>query len=185
MDRFDYTKGIWSGCSAIERMLEKHPEMQSRFTFVQVAAPSRSALEEYRLFQERIQQLAEDQRAVRNAGRPVIRLLAQHHGHEELNRLYRAADACLVTSLHDGMNLVCKEFIAARDDERGVLVLSQFAGAAREMPEALIVNPYHVEETPMPCTTRCTCPSQSSGSAWRACEAPCASSTSIAGRGAC
>jgi trehalose 6-phosphate synthase len=76
-----------------------------------------------------------------------VRLLAQHHEHDEVNKLYRAADACLVTSLHDGMNLVCKEFVAARDDERGVLILSRFAGAAREMPEALIVNPYHVEET--------------------------------------
>jgi len=73
--------------------------------------------------------------------------VAQHHDHAAVNQLYRAADACLVTSLHDGMNLACKEFIAARDDERGVLILRRFAGAAREMPEALIVNPYHVEET--------------------------------------
>jgi trehalose 6-phosphate synthase/phosphatase len=74
-------------------------------------------------------------------------LLAQHHEHDAVNELYRAADMCVVTSLHDGMNLVCKEFVAARDDERGVLILSRFAGAAREMTEALIVNPYHVEET--------------------------------------
>ncbi|MEO8924103.1 MAG: trehalose-6-phosphate synthase, partial [Caldimonas sp.] len=72
--------------------------------------------------------------------------LAQHHEHDALNELYRAADVCLVTSLHDGMNLVCKEFVAARDDEQGVLILSRFAGAARELTEALIVNPYHVEE---------------------------------------
>src|SRR5207302_2336398 len=77
---------------------------------------------------------------------PVIRLLAQHHDHEQVMHLYRAADVCMVTSLHDGMNLVCKEFVAARDDERGVLILSRFAGAAREMPEALVVNPYHVED---------------------------------------
>jgi trehalose 6-phosphate synthase len=77
----------------------------------------------------------------------VIRLLAEHYDHDVINELYRAADVCLVTSLHDGMNLVCKEFVAARTDERGVLILSRFAGAAREMPEALIVNPYHVEET--------------------------------------
>ena len=148
VDRFDYTKGILERLHAVERMLEKHPEWQSRFTFVQVAAPSRSALEEYRLFQERITAVV--QRINERFGRPgapVVRLLAQHHGHEEVNKLYRAADACMVTSLHDGMNLVCKEFIAARDDERGVLILSRFAGAARELPEALIVNPYHVEET--------------------------------------
>ena len=148
VDRFDYTKGILERLHAVERMLEKHPEWVPRFTFVQVAAPSRSALEEYRLFQERIQAVTE--RINARFGRPeapVVRLLAQHHEHEEVNKLYRAADACLVTSLHDGMNLVCKEFVAARDDERGVLVLSRFAGAARELPEALIVNPYHVEET--------------------------------------
>ena len=148
VDRFDYTKGILERLHAVERMLEKHPEMQSKFTFVQVAAPSRSALEEYRVFQERIQAATEriNTRFARS-GPPVVRLLAQHHEHEEVMKLYRASDACLVTSLHDGMNLVCKEFVAARDDERGVLILSRFAGAAREMPEALIVNPYHVEET--------------------------------------
>ena len=70
-----------------------------------------------------------------------------HFDHPELTRLYRAADVCMVTSLHDGMNLVCKEFVASRDDERGVLILSRFAGAARELQEALIVNPYHIEET--------------------------------------
>ncbi|RYF19196.1 MAG: trehalose-6-phosphate synthase [Comamonadaceae bacterium] len=148
VDRFDYTKGILERLNAVERMLEKHPEMQQRFTFVQVAAPSRGALEEYRSFRERIERVTE--RINARFGRPeapVVRLLAQHHDHDAVNRLYRAADVCLVTSLHDGMNLVCKEFVAARDDERGVLVLSRFAGAAREMPEALIVNPYHVEET--------------------------------------
>jgi trehalose 6-phosphate synthase len=148
VDRFDYTKGIFERFNAVERMLEKYPEWQGRFTFVQVAAPSREALEEYRSFQERIARTAE--RINARFGRPdapVIRLLAQHHGHEEVNKLYRAADVCMVTSLHDGMNLVCKEFVAARDDERGVLILSRFAGAAREMPEALVVNPYDVEET--------------------------------------
>jgi trehalose 6-phosphate synthase len=148
VDRFDYTKGILERLNAVERMLEKHPEWQDRFTFIQVAAPSRGALEEYRAFQERIQRTTE--RINARFGRPeapVVRLLAQHHDHVQVTRLYRAADVCMVTSLHDGMNLVCKEFVAARDDERGVLVLSRFAGAAREMPEALVVNPYHVEET--------------------------------------
>jgi alpha,alpha-trehalose-phosphate synthase [UDP-forming] len=148
VDRFDYTKGILERLNAVERMLEKHPEWQDRFTFVQVAAPSRGALDEYRAFQERIQRATD--RINARFGRPeapVVRLLAQHHEHDAVMRLYRAADACMVTSLHDGMNLVCKEFVAARDDERGVLILSRFAGAAREMPEALVVNPYHVEET--------------------------------------
>lgn len=147
VDRFDYTKGILERLHAVERLLEKYPQWQGRFTFVQVAAPTRSALEEYQAFRQRIVQVVT--RVNGRFGRPgqdVVRLLDRHHEADEVNRLYRAADVCLVTSLHDGMNLVCKEFVAARDDEQGVLVLSRFAGAARDMPEALIVNPYHVEE---------------------------------------
>ncbi len=148
VDRFDYTKGILERLHAVERMLEKHPEWLGRFTFVQVAAPSREVLEEYRAFQDRITQVSQRiNERFRDPSGPVVRLLSTHHEHAAVNELYRAADVCLVTSLHDGMNLVCKEFVAARDDERGVLILSRFAGAAREMPEALIVNPYHVEET--------------------------------------
>jgi trehalose-6-phosphate synthase len=147
VDRFDYTKGILERLYAVERLLEKHPEWRGRFTFVQVAAPTRAALEEYQAFAQRIEQVTSRiNKRFASGGRDVVRLLAQHHEHDQVNRLYRAADVCLVTSLHDGMNLVCKEFVAARDDEQGVLVLSRFAGAARDMPEALIVNPYHVEE---------------------------------------
>jgi trehalose-6-phosphate synthase len=148
VDRFDYTKGILERLHAVERLLEKRPEWIGRFIFVQVAAPTRSSLEEYRVFQERIQRVT--QRINERFGRPgyqPVHLLAQHHEHDAVTELFRAADICVVTSLHDGMNLVCKEFVAARDDEQGVLVLSRFAGAAREMTEALIVNPYHVEET--------------------------------------
>jgi len=148
VDRFDYTKGILERLHAVERLLEKRPEWIGRFVFVQVAAPSRSLLEEYQTFQERIGRLAEriNERFGRPGYRPV-HLLAQHHEHDAVTELFRACDVCVVTSLHDGMNLVCKEFVAARDDEQGVLILSRFAGAAREMTEALIVNPYHVEET--------------------------------------
>ncbi|MBN8511138.1 MAG: trehalose-6-phosphate synthase, partial [Burkholderiales bacterium] len=148
VDRYDYTKGILERLNAVERLLEKWPEWVGRFVFVQVAAPTRSALDEYRSFQERVQRLAD--RINRRFGRPgcqPVHLLAEHHEHDAVTELFRAADLCVVTSLHDGMNLVCKEFVAARDDLRGVLVLSRFAGAARELPEALIVNPYHVEET--------------------------------------
>jgi len=148
VDRFDYTKGILERLNAVERLLEKHPEWVGKFAFLQVAAPSRSSLEEYQAFQDRIRHITEriNGRFGRNGYKPV-HLLAEHHEHEALNEMFRAADACLVTSLHDGMNLVCKEFVAARDDERGVLILSRFAGAARELTEALIVNPYHVEES--------------------------------------
>jgi trehalose 6-phosphate synthase len=147
VDRFDYTKGILERLFAVERLLEKQPQWVGRFVFVQVAAPTRTALEEYRMFQERVERAAAriEQRFGRPGYRPVI-LLAQHHEHEQLVELYRAAHVCLVTSLHDGMNLVSKEFVAARDDGQGVLILSRFAGAARELTEALIVNPYHVEE---------------------------------------
>src|SRR5436190_6343238 len=147
VDRFDYTKGILERLHALERLLEKHTEWIGKLTLVQVAAPTRSSLEEYRFFQERIERICEriEQRFGRPGYRPVI-LLIQHHDHEALNELYRAADVCLVTSLHDGMNLVSKEFVAARNDEQGVLILSRFAGAARELTEALVVNPYHVEE---------------------------------------
>lgn len=148
VDRFDYTKGILERLHAVERLLEKHPEWIGKFSFVQVAAPSRSSLEEYRAFQDRIQNTTRRiNERFGNDGYQPVHLLAEHHESDALNELYRAADACMVTSLHDGMNLVCKEFVAARDDERGVLILSRFAGAAREMSEALIVNPYHVEET--------------------------------------
>jgi len=148
VDRMDYTKGILERFNAVERMLELHPEMVGRFTFIQIAAPSRSALEEYQAFETRLHALEEriNVRFTRE-GRPAIILKAVHHGPEEVNRYYRAADVCMVTSLHDGMNLVAKEFVASRDDERGVLVLSQFTGAANELYEALIVNPYHVEQT--------------------------------------
>jgi len=148
VDRFDYTKGILERLHAFERLLEKRPEWIGRFVFVQVAAPSRTLLEEYQTFQERIARVSE--RINDRFGRPdyrPIHLFAQHHEHDAVTELFRACDVCVVTSLHDGMNLVCKEFVAARDDEQGALILSRFAGAAREMTEALIVNPYHVEET--------------------------------------
>ena len=148
VDRFDYTKGILERLNAVERLLEKWPAWIGRFVFVQVAAPTRSSLDEYRSFQERTERLTA--RINERFGRPgyqPVHLLAQHHEHDAVMELLRAAKVCVVTSLHDGMNLVCKEFVAARDDLQGVLILSRFAGAARELSEALIVNPYHVEET--------------------------------------
>jgi trehalose-6-phosphate synthase len=148
VDRMDYTKGILERLSAIERLLELHPEMIGRFTFIQIAAPSRSALEEYQAFDAQIRFVVArvNERFSTGSYQPIC-LKAEHHEPEEVNRYYRAADVCMVTSLHDGMNLVAKEYVAARDDERGVLLLSQFTGAAQELHEALIVNPYHVEQT--------------------------------------
>jgi len=147
VDRLDYTKGIIERFQAIEKMLEQHPELIGRFSMVQIAAPSRASLDEYQNFDARVRSLV--QRINRRFGTPSyepIILKVEHHDADQVNRYYRASDVCLVTSLHDGMNLVAKEFIAAREDERGVLVLSQFTGAARELHEALIVNPYHIEQ---------------------------------------
>jgi len=148
VDRFDYTKGILERLNAVDRLLEKWPAWVGRFVLVQVAAPTRGALDEYSSFQERVMRVAE--RINKRFGRPgyqPVHLLAFHHERDAVTELFRGADVCVVTSLHDGMNLVAKEFVAARDDEHGVLILSRFAGAARELSEALIVNPYHVEET--------------------------------------
>jgi trehalose 6-phosphate synthase len=147
IDRLDYTKGILERIRAVEHVFETYPEWIGKLVLVQIAAPSRASLEEYRSFKDRLEELAAqvNQRFGTPDYQPV-QLIVRHHDHDAVVELYRAADVCLVTSLHDGMNLVCKEFVAARDDQRGVLILSQFAGAAREMTEALIVNPYHVEE---------------------------------------
>ena len=148
VDRLDYTKGIVERFQAVERMLEVHPNLIGKFTMIQIAAPSRTSLDEYQNFEARVRMLVQriNTRFANDTYQPII-LKAEHHDTEQINRYYRAADVCLVTSLHDGMNLVAKEFIAARDDERGVLVLSQFTGAARELHEALIVNPYHIEQS--------------------------------------
>jgi len=147
VDRLDYTKGIVERLLAVERLFELHPEWIGRFTFVQIAAPSRSSLDEYQRFEAQVRATAAQINArFGKDGYEPIRMLIEHHGSTSVTEHYRAADVCVVTSLHDGMNLVAKEYVAARDDERGVLVLSQFAGAARELHEALIVNPYHIEE---------------------------------------
>ena len=147
VDRLDYTKGIVERFQAVERMLELHPEMIGKFTFVQIAAPTRSSLDEYQNFESRVRALTERINKRFGSGNylPIV-LKAEHHNQEQLRTYFRAADVCSVTSLHDGMTLVAKEFIAARDDEGGALILSQFTGAARELHEALIVNPYHIEE---------------------------------------
>jgi trehalose 6-phosphate synthase len=147
VDRLDYTKGILERFMAVERLLELHPELIRRLVLVQIAAPSRSSLDEYQNFEARVRALAAriNARFGRDGWEP-IRLKAEHHDAPIVNEYYRAADVCVVTSLHDGMNLVAKEFVASRDDERGVLVLSQFTGAARELHDALLVNPYHSEQ---------------------------------------
>jgi trehalose 6-phosphate synthase len=147
IDRLDYTKGIEERLLAVEQLLLRYPRFRGRFTFVQLAAPSRTAIDLYRSLNERVAAVAAriNARFGNETYQPVI-LQRQHHEPPRVFRYLRAADVCYVSSLHDGMNLVAKEFVAARDDERGVLVLSQFTGAARELTEALIVNPYDLRE---------------------------------------
>jgi trehalose 6-phosphate synthase len=148
VDRMDYTKGIEEKFLAVERLLESRPEFIGRFAFVQLAEPSRECLPAYRDLRSRLLKTAECINVRFGAGtcRPII-LLEGHHESQEVYRFLRAADLCYVGSLHDGMNLVAKEFVSARDDERGVLVLSRFTGAARQLDGALIVNPYAVDDS--------------------------------------
>jgi trehalose 6-phosphate synthase len=147
VDRLDYTKGLEERFLTVERLFERYPSFVGRFVFVQLAAPSRTMIERYRQLNESVTRTAEriNARFARGSYRP-IHFLRAHHEPPTVFRYYRAADFCYVSSLHDGMNLVAKEFVAAREDERGVLVLSHFAGAARELTEALVVNPYDLEQ---------------------------------------
>ncbi len=147
VDRVDYTKGILERFRAIERFLELSPAYQRRFTFVQIGAPSRTDIERYKNFLAEVSAEVERINARFQTGRwkPIV-FLKRHHSHEEIARYYRAASFCMVTSLHDGMNLVAKEFVAAREDQRGALILSTFAGAAHELSDALLVNPYDVSQ---------------------------------------
>ncbi len=147
VDRLDYTKGIVERFNAIERLLDLNPEWIGRFTFIQIAAPTRSGIDEYQHHEAQVRATATriNSRFERRGPPPII-LKVEHHEPREVYEYFRAADLCFVSSLHDGMNLVAKEFVAARDDDRGVLILSQFTGAARELPEALIVNPYDADQ---------------------------------------
>ncbi|HMB83458.1 MAG TPA: trehalose-6-phosphate synthase [Terriglobales bacterium] len=148
VDRVDYTKGILERFLAIERFLEKYPGYQGKFTFVQIGAPSRTHIKRYHDLLAEVEAEAEriNWRFQGGKWKPIV-FLKRQHSHQEIEPYYRAADLCLVTSLHDGMNLVAKEFLAARRDERGVLILSQFTGAARELRDALLVNPYDIDQT--------------------------------------
>jgi trehalose-6-phosphate synthase len=147
VERLDYTKGILERFLAVERLLDLQPEWIGKFSFIQIAAPSRSIIEQYRRFTEEVTALAARINArFEHAGYRPIELMVQHYDPSDLMRYYRGADLCLVSSLHDGMNLVAKEFVSARDDNQGVLVLSEFTGAARELQEALIVNPYDIDQ---------------------------------------
>jgi trehalose 6-phosphate synthase len=146
VDRLDYTKGLEEKLLAVERLLECRPDLRHRFVFVQIAQPSREPLPAYRQTRERLCATAARINQRFSGGPPPIVLITERRDQGAIARFMRAADLCYVGSLHDGMNLVSKEFVAARDDEQGVLVLSAFAGASYELRDALIVNPYDVEQ---------------------------------------
>jgi trehalose 6-phosphate synthase len=128
---------------AIDSLLTRRPSWKGRLVFIQAAAPTRTKLSAYSSLQKEAERLATEINARHGEGsyKPIL-LVVRHHEPDEVFELFRAADVCIVSSLHDGMNLVAKEFVAARDDEQGVLILSTFAGASRELSEALMVNPY-------------------------------------------
>ncbi|MBI4328713.1 MAG: trehalose-6-phosphate synthase [Chloroflexi bacterium] len=147
VDRIDYTKGIPERLRALDLFYRQNPSYRERFTFVQIGVPSRSPIPEYKETDRRIQDLVDEinSRHARGAWRPII-YLRRHHSSGTLWALYSLADLCIVSSLHDGMNLVAKEYVAARNDDRGALILSKFTGAARELTDAFLVNPYDAEQ---------------------------------------
>lgn len=147
VDRLDYTKGIPERLRFLDRLLEQYPSYRGRLVFVQIAVPSRCTLPAYRQIESEVEALAAqiNRRWGTTSWRPVV-LLKRHYGVPEMIALHRLAHFCVVSSLHDGMNLVAKEFVASRVDEDGVLILSKFTGAARELKEALQINPFSIEE---------------------------------------
>jgi trehalose-6-phosphate synthase len=147
VDRIDYTKGIPERLRGIERLFERYPSFREKFTFIQIGAPSRTRIKRYQDLTAEVED--EVERINRNwrtgSWRPIV-FVRRHHSHAEIEAYYREADVCLVTSLHDGMNLVAKEYLAARHDEQGMLILSRFTGASHELGDALVVNPYDTDE---------------------------------------
>jgi trehalose-6-phosphate synthase len=148
VDRIDYTKGIVEKFLAIERFLEKNPSYVGKFTFVQIGAPSRTLIKSY---SDTVTAVENETNRInlrfKSKNWKAILLLKRHHSHKEIAPFYSSADFCMVTSLHDGMNLVAKEFVASRDQNDGTLILSRFAGASQELQGAIIINPYDIEKS--------------------------------------
>ncbi len=147
IERIDYTKGIPERFEALDRFFQRYPEFRERLTFVQVGVPSRGHIASYQQIDKEIDSQVErlNWKWGTQKWRPVI-YFKRHFSPVEMTALHRLADFCVVSSLHDGMNLVAKEFVASRPDEDGVLLLSQFAGAALELSDAVLFNPYAIDE---------------------------------------
>jgi trehalose 6-phosphate synthase len=148
VERIDYTKGLIEKFLAIERFLDKYPSYKGNFTLIQIGAVSRSLLKTYSDTVNAVEtEINRINWKFKTKNWQPILFLKRHHSHEEIMPYYKSANLCMVTSLHDGMNLVAKEFIASRDQNDGVLILSRFAGASQELHGALIINPYDIELT--------------------------------------
>ncbi len=147
VDRLDYTKGIPERLRGIERFLNDYPSYRGRFAFIQVGAPTRTRIKRYQDLIQEVESEVEriNARFKTRQWKPIV-FLMRHHSHEEIDPYYRLSDFCLVTALHDGMNLVAKEYVASRDDEGGAVILSRFTGAAQELQDAVLINPYDAEE---------------------------------------
>jgi len=147
VDRIDYTKGIIEKILAIDRFLEKYPQYRKKLVFIQLAAPSRTHIKRYHDLMGEIDELVEKKnwKYLDGSWKPII-YLKRHFSQDEIEPFYMLADLCIVSSLHDGMNLVAKEYVAAKKDLTGSLILSQFTGAARELTDAIQINPYSIEE---------------------------------------
>ncbi|MCM8789672.1 MAG: trehalose-6-phosphate synthase, partial [Candidatus Omnitrophica bacterium] len=147
LDRLDYTKGIPERILAIDRLLENHPELREKIVFLQMGEISRIHIPKYKELNDEINALVEQINWKYSTGswKPII-LVRRHLSFKELIAFYRLGDVCIVSSLHDGMNLVAKEFVSSRSDETGALILSQFTGASRELSDAVLVNPYDCQQ---------------------------------------
>jgi trehalose 6-phosphate synthase len=147
VERIDYTKGLPERFRAVARFFEKYPQHREQYTFVILGAPSRTHLRRYRELITELESLADEINwKYQTETWEPLRFLVAHHDPATVHAFMRMASVCVVSSLHDGMNLVAKEYAAAKVDDDGVLILSEFAGAARELPDALIVNPYDTEQ---------------------------------------
>src|SRR5439155_11228530 len=148
IDRIDYTKGIPDRLRALDHFFEHYPAYRGSVKFAQIGVPSRSQVPEYKRIDEEIDSVVSEINAKWGcrAWKP-IEYIKKHQGPVSMMALHRLANFCVVSSLHDGMNLVAKEFVASRRDENGALILSQFTGAATELAEALLVNPFAMDET--------------------------------------
>ena len=148
VDRFDYVKGIPERLRGLEFLLDTHPEYREKLTMLQIASPTRGAVEKYAEYRAlvRAEALRINAKFRTRDWVPII-LEEKNYARAEIRKLYQLADVCIITSLHDGMNLVAKEFAAARTDESGVLILSQFTGASHDLKGTLLINPYSAEDT--------------------------------------